>query len=105
MFVIFVTSNNTPNSWGAMIEIGAAWITQIDNKIFNISPYRPEHPLDDEHLWHSTIRDKITGQLSMNHLNWDIFCQKIEAICDELGYAKRTRADNKAYLSSLISII
>lgn len=41
----------------------------------------------------------------MNHLNWDIFCQKIEAICDELGYAKRTRADNKAYLSSLISII
>lgn len=105
MFVIFVTSNNTPNSWGAMIEIGAAWITQIDNKIFNISPYRPEHPLDDEHLWHSTLRDKITGQLSMNHLNWDIFCQKIEAICDELGYAKRTRADNKAYLSSLISII
>ena len=105
MFVIFVTSNNTPNSWGAMIEIGAAWITQIDNKIFNISPYRPEHPLDDEHLWHSTSRDKITGQLSMNHLNWDIFCQKIEAICDELGYAKRTRADNKAYLSSLISII
>lgn len=105
MFVIFVTSNNTPSSWGAMIEIGAAWITQIDNKIFNISPYRPEHPLDDEHLWHSTSRDKITGQLSMNHLNWDIFCQKIEAICDELGYAKRTRADNKAYLSSLISII
>lgn len=105
MFVIFVTSNNTPDSWGAMIEIGAAWITQIDNKIFNISPYRPEHPLDDEHLWHSTSRDKKTGQLSMDHLNWDIFCQKIEAICDELGYAKRTRADNKAYLSNLISVI
>lgn len=105
MFVVFVTSNNTPESWGAMIEIGAAWITQIGNKIFNISPYRPEHPLDDEHLWHSTSRDETTGQLSMNRLNWDIFCQKIEAICDELGYAKRTRDDNKAFLSNLISVL
>ena len=105
MFVVFVTSNNTPESWGAMIEIGAAWITQIGNKIFNISPYRPEHPLDDEHLWHSTSRDETTGQLSMNRLNWDIFCQKIEAICDELGYEKRMREENKAFLSNLVSVL
>lgn len=105
MFVVFVTSTNTPESWGAMIEIGAAWITQIGNKIFNIPPYRPEHPLDDERLWHSTSRDDATGQLSMNRLNWDIFCQKIESICDELGYNKRTRNENKAFLSNLVSIL
>ncbi len=36
IFVIFVTSDNTPSAWGAMTEIGASWITQVDNRIFNI---------------------------------------------------------------------
>lgn len=54
IFVIFVTSDNTPSAWGAMTEIGASWITQVDNRIFNIPPFRPQHPLNDEALWHST---------------------------------------------------
>ena len=36
IYVIFVTSKN--NRRGAKNEIGTAWITQVDNKIFNISP-------------------------------------------------------------------
>mgnify|MGYP000441609147 FL=1 len=48
MYVIFVTSHNTKQSWGALTEVGAAWITQIEHKIFNIHDFRPEHPLDDE---------------------------------------------------------
>ena len=35
IFVVFVTSNNTPEAWGAMTEIGASWITQVNNRIFN----------------------------------------------------------------------
>ena len=103
IFVLFITSDNTPKAWGAMTEIGASWITQIDNKIFNIPPFRPQHPLNDEALWHSTNRDE-NDELSMDLLNADIFCQKIEHICDELGYSKRVRTDNKNYLMTLVTI-
>ena len=57
IYVIFVTSHNTKSSWGALMEVGAAWITQVEHKIFNIYDFRPEHPLDDEQQWHSSSRD------------------------------------------------
>lgn len=103
LFVLFITSDNTPKAWGAMTEIGASWITQIDNKIFNIPPFKPQHPLNDEALWHSTNRNE-ENLLSMNPLNADIFCQKVEHICDELGYKKRIRKDNKDYLKTLVKV-
>ena len=104
IFVLFVTSENTKVSWGAITEVGASWITKIDHKIFNIHPFRPEHPLNDEVQWQSTNRDKPSGDLWMIPLNADIFCQKIEAVCDALGYKKKTRAQNKAHLETLVSI-
>lgn len=103
LFVLFITSDNTPKAWEAMTEIGASWITQIDNKIFNIPPFKPQHPLNDEALWHSTNRNE-ENVLSMNPLNADIFCQKVEHICDELGYKKRIRKDNKDYLKTLVKV-
>jgi len=105
IYVLFVTSENTKKSWGAITEVGASWITQIDHKIFNISPFRPEHPLNDELLWHST--SKITSptiELYMSPLNADIFCQKIESVCDQLGYVKQNRIDNKNYLEKMIQV-
>lgn len=105
IYVLFVTSENTKLSWGAITEVGASWITQIDNKIFNIHPFRPEHPLDDEKQWQSTNREEPTkGELSMDKLNADVFCVKIEAVCDALGYAKKERPDNMAYLGTLVDI-
>lgn len=105
IFVLFVTSENTRVSWGAITEVGAAWITKIDHKIFNIHPFRPEHPLNDEMQWQSTNRDEPTkGELWMITLNADIFCQKIEAVCDVLGYAKKDRRHNMQYLGTLVSI-
>lgn len=103
IFAVFVTSSHTKQSWGAITEVGAAWITQIDNKIFNIHPFRPEHPLDDNTQWQCTNRDD-TGSLWMTPLDADVFCQKIEAVCENLGYGKRDRAKNKEHLSTLISI-
>ena len=38
------------------MEVGAAWITQVEHKIFNIYDFRPEHPLDDEQQWHLSFR-------------------------------------------------
>lgn len=105
IFVLFVTSENTKVSWGAITEVGASWITQVDHKIFNVHPFRPEHPLNDEVQWQSTNRDEPTkGELWMIPLNADVFCQKIEAVCDALGYEKKARTDNKAYLGTLVPI-
>lgn len=105
IFVLFVTSENTKVSWGAITEVGAAWITQIDHKIFNIHPFRPEHPLDDEKQWQTTNRQKPKkGDLWMVPLSADIFCQKIEAVCDALGYKKKSREQNKKHLGTLVTI-
>ncbi|TAL84122.1 MAG: ATP-binding protein [Rhodanobacter sp.] len=105
IFVLFVTSENTKVSWGAITEVGASWITQVDHKIFNIHPFRPEHPLNDEVQWQSTNREEPTkGDLWMIRLNADIFCQKVEAVCDALEYKKKTRAQNVAHLGTLVSI-
>lgn len=105
IFVLFVTSENTKASWGAITEVGASWITQIDHKIFNIYPFRPEHPLNDDKQWQSTNRDEPTkGNLWMTRLDADIFCQKIESVCDSLDYMKKGRASNMAHLETLVSI-
>ena len=103
MYVIFVTSHNTKRSWGALTEVGAAWITQVEHKIFNVYDFRPEHPLDDEQQWHSSSRD-ADGMLLMSRLSVDIFAQKIEYICDKLGYQKKTRQENKDRLGTLVKV-
>lgn len=103
MYVIFVTSYNTKSSWGALTEVGAAWITQVEHKIFNIHDFRPEHPLDDEQQWHTSFRDS-DNNLYMSNLSADIFAQKIEYICDKLGYKKKARQENRGYLETLVKI-
>lgn len=103
MYAIFITSHNTKASWGALTEIGAAWITQIEHKIFNIIDFRPEHPLDDEQQWHSSYRNDI-GNICMSKLSADIFSQKIEYICDKLGYVKKNRIENSNHLETLVRI-
>ena len=103
MYVLFITSDNTKTAWGAMVEIGASWITRVDHKIFNINNFRPEHPLNDEAMW-NTINRAEDGRLSMTKLNCDDFCSKIEQVCDVIGYSHKTRNDNKAKLSSLIVV-
>ncbi len=105
MYVVFVTSENTKRSWGAIAEIGASWITQIDHKIFNVHPFRPEHPLDDEMQWQTTNREfPDSGELSMSRLSADIFCQKIENLCSELGYNNQNRAANHRRLAQLVRV-
>lgn len=105
IFVLFITSQNTKESWGAITEVGASWITRIDHKIFNIHPFRPEHPLNDEIQWQSTNREEPKeGDIWVNNLNADILCQMIEAVCDKLAYKKKDRPTNRDYLGTLVSI-
>ena len=103
MYVLFITSDNTKTAWGAMVEIGASWITRVDHKIFNINHFRPEHPLNDEAMW-NTIRREEDGRLSISKLNCDDFCSKIEQVCDVIGYPHKSRSENKEKLSSMIVV-
>ncbi len=103
MYVLFVTSENTKTAWGAMVEIGASWITKVDHKIFNISGFRPEHPLNDEAMWNTINRD-TDGRLSITRLNCDDFCSKIEQVCQVIGYNHKSRAENKEKLATLIIV-
>lgn len=103
IYVLFVTSHNSKVSWGALTEVGAAWITQVDHKVFNIHDFRPEHPLDDEKQWHTSFRDP-DGNLYMSSLSADIFCQKIEFVCNQLGYAFNSRVRNRQKLDSLVMV-
>ena len=103
LYVIFITSKDMGASWGAITEVGAEWITQVSHKIFNLSGFRPDHPLDDERQWHVSKREE-DGVLSMAKPYDDIFCQKIEAVCDDLGYVKKNRIENLKKLHTLARI-
>lgn len=103
MYVLFITSENTKTAWGAMVEIGASWITKVDHKIFNIRGFRPEHPLNDEAMWNTIDRDS-DGRLTITRLNCDDFCSKIEQVCDVIGYNHKSREENKQKLARLIVV-
>ena len=103
MYVLFVTSTNTRAAWGAMVEIGASWITKVDHKIFNVNGFRPEHPLNDEAVW-NTINRGEDGRLTISRLNCDDFCSKIEHTCDVVGYRHKSRQENKQNLETLIVV-
>lgn len=105
IYVIFVTSNSMGRSWGALVEVGAAWITQAQHNIFNIRDFIPRHPLNNASQWQSSSRNPKTGELFMSKLDADIFCQKIEAICAKLGYRGKSRSDNKNHLATLVKVV
>ena len=102
IYTIFVTSENTPKHMGEVAEIGAAWITGIGQKIFNLFPYSPQQPLNVGVVFQvSSYED---GKLCMDKPNADVFCAKIEDVCTKLGYQCKQRQENKAHLEKLVTI-
>lgn len=104
IYVIFVTSKNIAGSFGTMAEIGAAWITKADHKIMNINKFRPEKPLNDSVTWQTSLIDK-EGNITMDKINADLFCSKVEDVCRKLGYAPKDRKINMSYLESMVEIV
>ena len=103
IYVIFVTSEHIKGSFGAMSEVGAAWITRADHKIINIKDFRPEKPLDDSRTWQNTSVSK-NSNISMDRLNADLFCSMMEDASSKLGYSPNDRKTNMQHLSSMITI-
>ncbi len=104
IFVVFITSNDMGKAWGAVVEVGASWITRADHQIFNIEGFIPHAPLDDRRQWHTSTKDK-NGNIVMDSLNCDIFCTKIEGIADHFKRQKKSRQENKTYLGTLVSVV
>ncbi len=102
IYVVFVTSENTKGSWGAMVEIGAAWITQVDHKIINVNDFSPEPPLNVATTWTNIKREGET--LKINRVDLDDFCIKMEYICAKIGYTPQSHDANKAYLRELLIV-
>lgn len=103
IYVFFVTSENIKGSFGTMAEIGAAWITKADHKIINIKDFRPEKPLNDAVTWQNSSLD-ADGHISMDKINADLFCSKVEDVCKKLGYTPKDRTTNMTYLKSQVEI-
>lgn len=103
IYVFFVTSENIKGSFGTMAEIGAAWITKADHKIINIKDFRPEKPLNDAVTWQNSSLD-ADGHISMDKINADMFCSKVEDVSKKLGYTPKDRKTNMTYLKRLVEI-
>jgi hypothetical protein len=101
--VIFITSKNMGSSWGAIVEVGAAWITKMGHDVFNIPPFSPEPPLNNRVEWQTS---QISGQqVTRYKRDAAVFCQKIEQLCSRLGYSVKPRADNLVKLGELATIL
>ena len=103
IWVIFVTSENIQKSWGTMSEVGAAWITKKDHRIFNTKGFIPEKPLNVNSTWVEIKRDD-DDSLSVDKVNADEFCVKIRNICSSLDFIPKSKQDNMSYLKKQIEI-
>lgn len=103
IYTIFVTSEHLRDHIGEVAEIGAAWITGIGQKVFNVHPYQPERPLNIETVYQVSYYNE-DNKLCMNRVNADVFCVKIEDICQKLDYQMKSRQENMDYLGSLVTI-
>ena len=111
-YVFFVTSAKMGKSWGAITEVGACWITELAHKIFNLyddgapdgeKSFRPDHPLDTDSVWQECTRN-ANKEICLSKLQCDTFAQKVMTVCKYLGYAIRTKEDNKRYLERIVHV-
>lgn len=102
IYVIFVTSQKMKESWGAVVEVGASWITRKTHTIFNMGDFLPSSPLDVNPTWNSSSRKD--NKIILDKLNADDFCVRIENVCTLIYDKCRTREENMAKLESIALI-
>jgi len=92
LFVIYITSEAMSKSWNAVSEVGAGWITQSSNKIFNIEGWEPQQPLNLEPEYQICSKDE--NGIILKGINFNKFIVSIIRICGELGYTTKTLSEN-----------
>lgn len=91
MYVIYVTSQEMSQSWAAVSEVGAGWITQNQHDIFNISGFIPSRPLDVESAWANINLED--GDVVLSKMEADIVAGKLIYACRRLSYEPKNKAD------------
>ena len=102
IYVIYVTSSDMEKSWGAIIEVGAGWITRKAHKVFNIRGCTPQKPLNIDLQWHNSTRN--ADGILMSKPECDKFASRIESISDDMGYKPRSRSENVQKIKILAEV-
>jgi len=102
IFVIYVTSDDMAQSWNAVSEVGAGWITQSNHSIFNINDHHPQAPLNLNPEYQVCKKDE--NGIKLRVVNFNKFAMKIVEICQGLGYSEKDIQENKKELGKYVSI-
>ena len=101
-YVIFVTSEQMIGCWGAVTEVGAAWISGSEHSIFNVPPFAPQKPLDSDSPWVNCSRND--GVLTLNSAGLDTFAARIETIARRMKRQSKSRDQNKKELERYFAV-
>lgn len=101
IYVIYVTSIMMRQSWGALSEVGAGWVTKSDHCIFTLNDFEPISPLNVGKQYQTMI--KFKDEFYSDKINSDLFCIRIEEICRRFGYKVKSRSENKHELYEYIN--
>ena len=101
-YVIFVTSERMGGCWGAVAEVGAAWISGSEHSIFNVPPFAPKKPLDSDSPWVNCSRNGEV--LTLNSAGLDTFAARIETIARRMKQQSRSRDQNKKELKRYFTV-
>lgn len=100
--VLFVVSEESARRWAPVCEIGAAWVTKSEHKIFTVNGFRPEQPLNIDPQY---LNFKIDEEgIHLNKVNSDVFKVKIKDVCHQLGVRPRSDEEIMAFINSRIVI-
>ena len=110
IYVIFIHSKFKKESWGAVVEVGAEWITRntdTQHCIVNIENENENcninEPLQNGGVYISVKRNS-DNEISCYTQNADSFCQIIESIAEYFNKSIQPRKYNLHLLAKLIKI-
>lgn len=106
IYVLFVHSCNMKNSWGAVVEVGAEWVTRTSDKqhcILKIDDQEISEPLRDGAIYISVNRDQYG--INCYKQNADTFCQIIEDISKYFSKIPLMRKANMSLLSKMLKVL
>lgn len=103
IFVVYITSNNMADSWGAICEVGGGWVTKKDHEIININGYSPQQPLHVNKVW-ANVQTKDDSGVVMGVLEADVLAEKIVLISSAIGFNIKSKHEVLQEILRLVDI-
>lgn len=100
--VIFVTSDASACRWAPVCEVGAAWITRAQHKIFTINGSKPQSPLDVAPEWLNFKVDEEGIHLSKRDA--DVLKVKTREVCRLLGVTPRPDSEIASFIETRVLV-